>query len=69
MSLPQGFREWLAKESQLWQDEGILQLGQRDRILGRYPAEENATGRMAFVLRTFGVLLLGAALLLVIGHN
>lgn len=69
MSLPQGFREWLAKESQLWQDEGILQLGQRDRILGRYPEQENATGRMAFVLRTFGVLLLGAALLLVIGHN
>lgn len=69
MSLPQGFREWLAKESQLWQDEGILQLDQRDRILGRYPEQENATGRMAFVLRTFGVLLLGAALLLVIGHN
>lgn len=69
MSLPQGFREWLAKESQLWQDEGILQLGQRDRILGRYPEQENASGRMAFVLRTFGVLLLGAALLLVIGHN
>ena len=69
MSLPQGFREWLAKESQLWQDEGILQLDQRDRILGRYPEQENASGRMAFVLRTFGVLLLGAALLLVIGHN
>ena len=69
MPLPQGFREWLAKESQLWQEQGVLQPGQRDQILSRYPEEETGTGRMAFVLRTFGVLLLGAALLLVIGHN
>jgi uncharacterized membrane protein/uncharacterized membrane-anchored protein len=69
MPLPQGFREWLAKESQLWQEQGVLQPGQRDQILSRYPEEEGGIGRMAFVLRTFGVLLLGAALLLVIGHN
>ncbi len=69
MPLPQGFREWLAKESQLWHEQGILQPGQRDQILARYPAEESTSGRMAFVLRAFGVLLFGAALLLVIGHN
>lgn len=69
MPLPQGFREWLAKESQLWHEQGILQPGQRDQILARYPEEASGSGRMAFVLRTFGVLLLGAALLLVIGHN
>ena len=69
MPLPQGFREWLAKESQLWQEQGVLQPGQRDQILARYPEEASGSGRMAFVLRTFGVLLLGAALLLVIGHN
>lgn len=69
MPLPKGFREWLAKESQLWNEQGILQPGQRDQILARYPEEASGSGRMAFVLRTFGVLLLGAALLLVIGHN
>ena len=69
MLLPKGFRGWLAKESQLWQEQGVLQPGQRDQILARYPEEETVAGRMAFVLRTFGVLLLGAALLLVIGHN
>jgi len=69
MPLPQGFREWLAKESQLWHEQGILQPGQRDQILARYPEEEAGTGRMAFVLRAFGVLLFGAAVMLVIGHN
>ena len=69
MLLPKGFRGWLAKESQLWHEQGIIQPGQRDLILARYPEEETVAGRMAFVLRTFGVLLLGAALLLVIGHN
>ena len=69
MPLPQGFREWLAKESQLWHEQGILQPGQRDQILARYPEEEAGTGRMAFVLRAFGVLLFGAAVMLVVGHN
>ena len=69
MPLPQGFREWLAKESQLWHEQGILQPGQRDQILARYPVEEAGTGRMAFVLRAFGVLLFGAAVMLVVGHN
>lgn len=69
MPLPQGFREWLAKESQLWYEQGILQPGQRDQILARYPEETAGTGRMAFVLRAFGVLLFGAAVMLVVGHN
>ena len=69
MPLPQGFREWLAKESQLWHEQGILQPGQRDQILARYPVEEATSGRMAFVLRAFGVLLFGAAVMLVVGHN
>ena len=69
MPIPQGFREWLAKESQLWHEQGILQPGQRDQILARYPEEEAGTGRMAFVLRAFGVLLFGAAVMLVVGHN
>ena len=69
MSLPQGFRAWLEKESQLWQQDGLLPAGQRERLLARYPEEDVTSGRLAFALRTFGVLLLGAALLLVIGHN
>lgn len=69
MPLPQGFREWLAKESQLWHEQGILQPGQRDQILARYPVEEATSGRMAFVLRAFGVMLFGAAVMLVVGHN
>lgn len=69
MTLPQGIREWLTKESQLWHEQGILQPGQRDQILARYPEEEAGTGRMAFVLRAFGVLLFGAAVMLVVGHN
>lgn len=69
MPLPQGFREWLAKESQLWQEEGVLQPVQRDQILARYPVEASSPGRMAFVLRAFGVLLFGAAVMLVVGHN
>lgn len=69
MPLPQGFREWLAKESQLWHEQGLLQPGQRDRILARYPEEPPGMGRMTFVLRAFGVLLFGAAVMLVIGHN
>lgn len=68
MPLPQGVREWLAKESQLWQEQGVLQPGQRDQILARYP-EEAGSGRLAFALRVFGVLLLFAAILLVVGHN
>ena len=69
MPLPQGFREWLAKESQLWHEQGLLQPGQRDQILARYPEEPPGMSRMAFVLRAFGVLLFGAAVMLVIGHN
>ena len=68
MPLPQGFREWLAKESQLWHEQGVLQPGQRDQILARYP-EEAGSGRLAFALRVFGVLLLFAATLLVVAHN
>jgi hypothetical protein len=69
MPLPKGFREWLAMESQLWHEQGILQPGQREQILARYPEEPAGMGRMAFVLRAFGVLLFGAAVMLVIGHN
>ncbi len=69
MPLPKGFREWLAKESEAWSGDGVISAEQRDRILGRYPAEEGSSGRMAFVLRAFGVLLFGAAVMLVVGHN
>ncbi|MGA0134248.1 MAG: GDYXXLXY domain-containing protein [Opitutales bacterium] len=69
MPLPKGFREWLAKESEGWSVDGLISPDQRDRILGRYPEEETSTGRMAFVLRAFGVLLFGAAVMLVVGHN
>ena len=69
MPLPKGFREWLAKESSSWTGDGLISADQRSRILDRYPAEEAASGRMVFVLRTFGVLLFGAAVMLVVGHN
>ena len=69
MPLPKGFREWLAKESEGWSVDGLISPDQRARILGRYPEDETPSGRMAFVLRAFGVLLFGAAVMLVIGHN
>jgi uncharacterized membrane protein/uncharacterized membrane-anchored protein len=69
MSLPRGFREWLRKESTLWQDQGLLQPGQRERILALYPEPANDSGALAFALRTLGVLLFGAAIFLVISHN
>lgn len=69
MSLPRGFREWLSKESALWHDQGLLQPGQRERILELYPEPANDSGALAFALRTLGVLLFGAAIFLVISHN
>ena len=69
MSLPKGFREWLAKESAAWNSDGLIDAGQRERILNRYPEESADSGALAFALRTLAVLLFGAALFLVISHN
>ena len=68
MSLPQKFRDWLEEESRLWTREGLIGEAQRERLMARYPEPEGG-GRMAFVLRTLGVIVLFAALLLVISHN
>ena len=68
MSLPQKFRDWLEEESRLWTQEGLIGEAQRERLLARYPEPEGG-GRMAFVLRTLGVIVLFASLLLVISHN
>ncbi len=68
MSLPQKFRDWLEEESRLWTQEGLIDETQRGRLLARYPEQETG-GRMAFVLRTLGVVVLFASLLLVISHN
>ncbi|MEY4272597.1 MAG: hypothetical protein RL250_1463 [Verrucomicrobiota bacterium] len=69
MSLPKGFRDWLVNESAAWNSEGLLEKEQRERILARYPEAPTETGALAFALRTLGVLLFGAAILLVISHN
>ena len=69
MSLPKGFRDWLVNESAAWNSEGLIQKEQRERILARYPETPAETGALAFALRTLGVLLFGAAILLVISHN
>ena len=69
MSLPKGFRDWLVNESAAWNAEGLLEKEQRERILARYPEAPTETGALAFALRTLGVLLFGAAILLVISHN
>lgn len=69
MSLPKGFRDWLARESSAWRTEGLLTDDQRERILARYPETPTENGALAFALRTLGVLLFGAAILLVISHN
>jgi uncharacterized membrane protein/uncharacterized membrane-anchored protein len=69
MSLPKGFRDWLARESSAWRTEGLLTDDQRERILARYPEAPTENGALAFALRTLGVLLFGAAILLVISHN
>jgi uncharacterized membrane protein/uncharacterized membrane-anchored protein len=69
MSLPKGFRDWLVNESGAWNSEGLIEKEQRERILARYPETPAETGALAFALRTLGVLLFGAAILLVISHN
>ena len=69
MSLPERVRAWLAEETALWAREGLIGESQRERILARYPDDEAGGGRMSFVLRTLGVVVLFAALLLVISHN
>lgn len=69
MSLPKGFREWLAKESAAWNSDGLVDAGQRERILARYPEQTADAGALAFALRTLAVLLFGAAIFLVISHN
>jgi uncharacterized membrane protein/uncharacterized membrane-anchored protein len=69
MSLPKGFRDWLVNESAAWNSEGLIEKEQRERILARYPEAPAETGALAFALRTLGVLLFGAAILLVISHN
>jgi len=69
MSLPKGFRDWLVNESAAWNSEGLIEKEQRERILARYPETPAETGALAFALRTLGVLLFGAAILLVISHN
>ena len=69
MPLPKGFREWLAKESAAWNSDGLIEAGQRERILARYPEETGDSGALAFALRTLAVLLFGAAIFLVISHN
>ena len=58
MSLPKGFRDWLARESTAWRTEGLLTDDQRERILARYPEAPTENGALAFALRTLGVLLL-----------
>jgi len=69
MSLPKGFRDWLVNETAAWSSEGLIEKEQRERILARYPEAPAETGALAFALRTLGVLLFGAAILLVISHN
>ena len=69
MSLPKGFREWLAKESTAWNSDGLIDAGQRERILTRYPEEATDSGALAFALRTLAVMLFGASIFLVISHN
>lgn len=69
MLLPKGLRDWLHDESAAWRSEGLLTDDQRTRILARYPEAPEEDGALAFALRTLGVLLFGAAILLVISHN
>ena len=68
MSLPERIRTWLNEETTVWAREGLIGEAQRERILARYP-DEASGGRMSFVLRTLGVVVLFASLLLVISHN
>lgn len=68
MSLPSKIRGWLEQESRLWTRDGLIGEAQRERLLARYPAAEESTG-MAFALRSLGVIVLFAALMLVVSHN
>jgi uncharacterized membrane-anchored protein len=68
MSLPKKFRDWLEEESRLWTREGLMGEAQRERLLARYPMGDPPSG-MAFALRSLGVIVLFAALMLVVSHN
>jgi uncharacterized membrane-anchored protein len=68
MSLPSRLRGWLEQETRIWTKEGLIGEAQRERLLARYP-EVGETSGMAFALRSLGVIVLFAALMLVVSHN
>ena len=68
MPLPSKLRTWLEQESRLWTSEGMIGESQRARLLARYAEREDASG-MAFAMRSLGVIVLFAALMLVVSHN
>lgn len=68
MSLPSKLRGWLEQETRLWTKEGLIGEAQRERLLARYPEAAEPSG-MAFALRSLGVIVLFAALMLVVSHN
>jgi uncharacterized membrane-anchored protein len=68
MPLPKKLRDWLEQETRLWTSEGLIGEAQRDRLLARYPMGDQPSG-MAFALRSLGVIVLFAALMLVVSHN
>jgi len=68
MPLPSKLRDWLERETRLWTSEGLIGEAQRERLLARYPTAGQPSG-MAFALRSLGVIVLFAALMLVVSHN
>lgn len=64
----------LERETAAWQDEGLIDAGQRDRIMARYrrlrEVEEKAgPGRLVTVISVLGSILVGVGILLFISSN
>jgi len=62
------FPEKLAEESLAWVNAGLLDAGQREQILARYPASEGSN-RFVAILATLGGVLLAVGVILLIGSN
>ena len=57
----------LKKESKIWEQEGIIDTGQRNRILAMYPEKTSNVGGLIFA--GLGALLIGSGIILVFAFN
>ena len=72
-TISDGMRQWLVDEIAVWQSEEILSAGQSARLLDLYELQTEAADRKHSVallaLMSVAALLVGLAVLLLIGYN